>query len=326
MQNILLGRRTGLRVSNMAFGTGLLGSSPGGQQPGDVQDTLRAYVEAGGNFFDTSDAYQFGQSEIALGEFLAGRRDDFVVASKYARTATREPAVAAKGSHRKAMIQSVEASLKRLKTDHIDLYFTHFDDGVTPIEEVARGFDDLVRAGKIVYGGFSNAPAWRVAKAATTADLQGWAPITMLQVEYSLLQRAPERELVPLAAEYGLGIMAYSPLAGGLLTGKYRRGEQGRATAVKGSVSHEDAGQSAEVLDVVLKIADQLGATPGQVALAWVMGKGAIPIVGPRTTDQLRENLASANLKLDEEQIRDLDVVSNVPAGYPHELLAKVRS
>ena len=324
MKNVLLGRRTGLRVSNMAFGTGMLGSAAGGQ-PSDAQDTLRTYAEAGGNFFDTSDAYQFGMSETALGEFLNGRRDDVVVASKYARRASRDPAVAAKGSHRKAMIQSVEASLKRLKTNHIDLYFTHFDDGVTPIEEVARGFDDLVRAGKIVYGGFSNAPAWRVAKAATIADLRGWAPITMLQVEYSLLERTAERELVPLAAEYGLGIMAYSPLASGLLTGKYRRGESGRATALKGSAPHEDAGQSAKALDAVLKVAHQLGVTPGQVALAWVMAKGAIPIVGPRTTDQLRENLASADLKLDEEQTRLLDLVSSVPAGYPHELLAKMR-
>ncbi|QRK13752.1 aldo/keto reductase [Archangium violaceum] len=327
MRYMLLGRRTGIRVSNLILGTGVLGKAGGyGAEPADVRAILRGYAEAGGNFIDTSDAYQQGQSEIAIGEFIAANRDDFVIASKYSRSAMPDPGVAALGAHRKAMVQSVEASLKRLETDRIDLYLVHMDDGVTPVEEIARGFDDLVRAGKILYGGFSNMPAWRISTAAATANLRGWAPIAAIQVEYSLLQRTTEHELLPMADELGLGVMAYSPLAGGLLTGKYRKGETGRVTSFKGSVAHEDAGGGATVIDAVLAVADETGATPGQVAIAWVMARGVHPIIGPRTHTQLEENLAAATLELSADQLRRLNEVSSVPGGYPHELLAVQRT
>ena len=228
MRYALFGRGTGLQVSSLNLGTGRLGKVGGyGAEPEDVPAVQRAYGEAGGNLIDTSDAYQQGQSEVAIGNFVAADRDDFVISSKYSRTPRADPAIAARGAHRKAMIQSVEASLTGLKTDRIELYLVHTDDGVTPVVEIARGFDDLVRAGKIVYGGFFNTPAWRVAIAAATADLRGWASIAAVQVEYSLLQHTGEREMLPIAEAFGLGVMGYSPLAAGLLTGKYREGETG---------------------------------------------------------------------------------------------------
>ena len=325
MHYTLFGRGTGLKVSSMILGTGMLGNAGGyGTAPEDVPTILRGYAEAGGNFIDTSDAYQQGQSEVAIGEFVGANRDDFVIASKYSRGSRPGSGIAARGAHRKAMVQSVEASLKRLKTDRIDIYLNHMDDGATPIEEITRGFDELVRSGKIIYGGFSNTPAWRIAAAAATANLRGWAPIAAMQVEYSLLQRTTERELLPMASAFGLGVMGYSPLASGLLTGKYRAGGTGRATALKASVSHEDAGASAAVIDTLIAVADELGTGPGQVAIAWVIAKDVLPIVGPRTPTQLQENLDAASLVLGAEHLRRLDGVSAVAAGYPHELLSRV--
>lgn len=327
MQYRIFGRHTGLKVSELVLGTGLLGQAGGyGAAPQDVQAILRKYAEAGGNFIDTSDAYQAGGSEMVLGEFLAPNRDDFVIASKYSRGTAPKPAPAAGGAHRKAMVQSVEGSLKRLKTDRLDFYLVHADDGVTPVEEVARGLDELARAGKIVYGGFSNYAAWRIATAATTAGLRGWSPITAIEVEYSLLQRTTERELLPMADGLGLGVLGYSPLAGGLLTGKYRRGETGRATDFKASISHEDMDKNAATLDALLAVAEELGVPPGQAAIAWVIAKGVFPIIGPRTPAQLDDNLAAAALKFSPEQIRRLDEASAVPQGYPHELLAQNQS
>lgn len=324
MQDRLFGRGTGLRVSALALGTGTLGAAGGSSaDPVDASAILRGYADAGGNVIDTSDAYQGGQSEVMVGRFVAADRDDFVIVSKYGRTARPHPPAAARGGHRKAMVQSVEASLRRLETDRIDLYLAHFDDGVTPVEEMVRGFDDLIHAGKILYGGFSNMPAWRVATAATTADLRGWASIAALQVDYSLLERGADRELLPMAEAFGLGVMGYSPLAGGLLTGKYRRGERGRATDFKASVRHEDTGQSSVIIDATLAVAAELGASPGQVAIAWALAKGVFPVVGPRTPAQLRDNLAAAALELSTDHLRRLDEVSAVDAGYPYQLLAE---
>ena len=220
------------------------------------------------------------------------------------------------------MVQAVEESLKRLKTDRIDLYFAHMDDGVTPIDEVARGLDDLVRAGKIVYAGLSNFSAWRVATAVTLADLRGWTSVAAIQVEYSLLQRTTERELLPMADGFGLGVMGFSPMAGGLLTGKYRKGEKGRATDLKASVLHDDTNKNAHVLDALIAIANEIGSNPGRVAIAWVCAKDVLPLVGPRMRAQLDDNLAAAALKLSDDHIRRLDEVSAVSAGYPNELLA----
>jgi aryl-alcohol dehydrogenase-like predicted oxidoreductase len=196
------------------------------------------------------------------------------------------------------------------------------DDGVTPVDEIMRGLDDLVRQGKILYAGLSNFPAWRIAAAAMTADRNAWAPVAAIQVEYNLLQRTIEREMLPMADAFGLATMAWSPLAGGLLTGKYRRGEKGRATELQSSVLHDEAARNAGVLDALEAAGRDLGAPPSQVAIAWAMAKGVFPVLGPRTLAQLEDNLAGAEIALDAETIARLDQASETPLGYPHELLA----
>lgn len=321
MRYKILGHRSGLKVSELALGTGMFGRAWGyGADAADVEEVLRRYADAGGNFIDTADFYQQGESESAIGDFIAQNRDDFIIATKYTRSALGSPALARLGNARKNMVQSVEDSLRRLKTDHIDIYFAHMDDQVTPMEEIARGFEDLVRAGKIVYGGLSNFPAWRVALAANTADLRGWAPISVIQIEHNLLQRTAERELLPMADGLGLGVMAWSPMAGGLLTGKYRRGEVGRVTELKESVLHQDEGRMDQVIDTLIAIAKEIGAEPGQVAVAWVMRKGVIPVIGLRTPAQLDVHIAAAGLSLDDDQIKRLEEVSAISLGYPHDL------
>jgi len=323
MRYRIFGQRSGLKVSEIALGAGMFGKTWGyGAEPDEVRSILQGYVAAGGNFIDTADNYQHGESERLIGEFVAPNRNDFVIASKFSRGAAANAALAVLGANRKAMVQSVEDSLKRLKTDRIDLYFVHMDDGVTPMDEIARGLDDLARAGKIVYTGLSNFPAWRIATAVAIADLRGWTPIAALQAEYSLLQRTTERELLPMAQGLGLGVMGWSPLAAGLLTGKYRRGEKGRATDLKSSVLHDNPEKNALVIDTLMAIADEIGSNPGQIAIAWVSAKGVLPVIGPRTRAQLDDNLASANLKLSDDNIRRLDEITAVPLGYPHELNA----
>jgi aryl-alcohol dehydrogenase-like predicted oxidoreductase len=318
MKYKILGTKTGLPVSELALGTGMFGQTWGyGATADEVKSMIHGYAEAGGNFIDTADNYQWGVSEQWIGEVIAPNRNDFVLSSKYTRGTAAASSLGMLGNHRKSMVQAVEASLKRLKTDRIDLYFAHMDDFLTPVEEIVRGLDDLVRAGKIVYGGLSNFPAWRIATAATIADLRGWAPVTAVQIEYSLLQRTTERELLPMAEGFGLGVMAWSPMAGGLLTGKYRKGETGRATDLKASVLHAS---SDVVLDVLFAVAAELDANPGQVAIAWVKAKGAIPVLGPRTRAQLDDNLKAAALVLSAEQIGRLDTASAIKMGYPHEL------
>jgi len=198
-------------------------------------------------------------------------------------------------------------------------------DGITPIEEIARGFEDLVSAGKILYAGLSDFPAWRVATAATLAALRGWSPLAGLQLEYSLVERTPDRELRPMAEAYGLGVVGWSPLGGGLLTGKYRRGELGRATTWKNLIHGEDTGQKTKVLDALESIAGETEASMSQVAIAWVGHKGIIPIIGPRTRAQLDDNLGAAAVTLTADQVRRLDQVSAPSLGFPHEMMTRFK-
>ncbi|QRM55243.1 aldo/keto reductase [Sinorhizobium sp. BG8] len=310
--------RTGLRVSTLALGTGNFGTGWGyGSSRDEAKAVYDAYRAAGGNFIDTADQYQFGQSETMVGEFIAGEREDVVVATKFSLGATYGAGLHHTGNSRKAMVQSVEASLKRLGTDRIDLLWVHMPDGVTPIDEIARGLDDLVRSGKILYSGLSDFPAWRVATAATLADLRGWAPISALQLEYSLVERTAERELLPMAAAFGLGTVGWSPLGGGLLTGKYRKGETGRAQGLGVVIHGESDARKTATVDAVLAIAEEIGTAPGQVAIAWVLSKGTLPILGPRTPAQLADNLAAIDVKLSEDQIARLDAASAIVLGFP---------
>lgn len=319
MNYSLFGTRTGLAVSELALGTAMFGTTSGyGAAPDEVRSILTGYLDAGGNLIDSSDFYQGGESERLIGEFIGPHRHNLVLISKYGRSVVDTTSPVGLGNHRKAMIQSVEASLKRLKTDYIDLYFPHFNDRVTPVEEIVRGLDDLVRSGKIIYGGLSNFPAWRVATAVTMADFRGLAPVASVQLEYSLLQRTTERELLPMAGAFGLGVLAYSPMAGGRLTGKYRRGETGRVTQSNQNTRLTPAQET--VLDVLDTIAAETGINPGQAAISWVRAKGVFPVVGPRTRAQLDENLVATQLDLTPDQVNRLDAASEVSLGYPHEL------
>jgi aryl-alcohol dehydrogenase-like predicted oxidoreductase len=323
MRYKLFGKHTGLRVSELVLGTGSFGTRWGhGSEPDEAKRMLDAYADAGGNFIDTADSYQFGESEEILGRLLVGRRNEFVLATKFSQSAQPNAGLLVTGNSRKAMVASLDASLKRLNTDHVDLYWVHYADGVTPMEEIVRGFDDLVRAGKILYAGLSDFPAWRVSRAATIAELRGSIPIAGLQVEHSLVERTTEQELLPMGEALGLGMVAWSPLGGGMLTGKYRQGEKGRAEGFGGRVFQaEDTKQRTAILDAVIAVADELDVTPGEVAIAWVAAKGALPIIGPRSVAQLQANLAAAKVALTPEQIGRLDAVSALKPVFPHSLL-----
>ncbi|MDL2189170.1 aldo/keto reductase [Pseudomonas sp. ChxA] len=310
---------TGLRVSELALGTGNFGTGWGyGADPDSSAEIFNAYAEAGGNFVDTADIYQFGQSEELLGTLLEGRRDDFVLATKFTNGAAANANRLATGNSRRALVTSVEASLRRLKTDRIDIYWAHHPDGVTPVEEIVRGFEDLARSGKILYAGLSNFPAWRLSRAVTLAELTHALPIAAAQFEHSLVHREPEADLFQASYALGLGIVTWSPLGGGMLTGKYRQGEKGRAEGFGGKVFQaENSPQRSLILDAVLEIAGEIGASAGQVAIAWASTHGSIPIIGPRSKQQLTDNLGALSVNLTHEQLCKLDAVSSVIPGEP---------
>jgi len=318
------GRGTGLRVSEISLGGALFGTAWGyGAEPKIARRLIDAYAEAGGNFIDTADFYQSGQSEEIVGEAVAGRRDRFVVATKFTLGAQAEAHPLTTGNSRKNLVRSLEESLRRLRTDRIDLLWVHMPDGLTSSEELMRALDQVVRDGKVLYIGLSDFPAWRVARAATIAELRGWAPLAGLQTQYSLVERASDRELLPMAKAFGLGVTAWSPLGGGLLSGKYRRGEAGRTTTFGAVVHHEDDPVKTAALDAVLAVAEEAGATPSQVALAWLLAHGIIPILGPRTIEQLHDNLGATSLALTPDQTRRLDQASAPSLGFPHDFLAE---
>jgi aryl-alcohol dehydrogenase-like predicted oxidoreductase len=320
------GTHTGLRVSEYALGTANFGSAEASAGLVGSREIFERYVAAGGTTFDVSNIYQGGEAEIVLGELLGQQRDDFVIVTKYSGTREADPRPGTTGNSRKVMVTALEDSLRRLRTDYVDVFMPHFPDGVTPVAEILAGFDDLVRAGKILHGALSNFPAWRVAGAATRSELLGTAPLVGIQTEYSLGERSAERELLPMAEAHGLGVMLYSPLAGGLLTGKYRAGEQGRlSTRERGA---ETDAQKTSVVDAVLTTADELGTSPVQVSLAWLRRRAElastalIPIVGPRTPAHLEEYLGSLDLELGDEHDERLRVASAITLGAPHEDVA----
>jgi aryl-alcohol dehydrogenase-like predicted oxidoreductase len=307
MRYRLLGN-SGLRVSEMCLGTMTFGEDWGwGTRKEDCRSIYEAFHEAGGNFFDTANFYTDGTSETLLGEFMQGHRDSVVLATKYSNAAPGKDANAA-GNHRKSMMQAVEASLKRLKTDYIDLYWLHIWDAITPVDEVMRGFDDLVRQGKILYAGVSDAPAWWIAQANTLAELRGWTRFAGLQVEYSLIERTVERELVPMAKALSLGVTAWSPLAGGWLSGKYAAGSKagGRLDAEQLRVNALTIDNRAKAIVLeVAAIAKEIGRSSAQVALAWLRHRATpvIPIVGARKIEQLKDNLESLEVQLSTDQL-----------------------
>jgi aryl-alcohol dehydrogenase-like predicted oxidoreductase len=324
MKYRLLGN-SGLRVAEAALGTMTFGDEWGWGSPrSEAQKVYDSYREAGGNFIDTANFYTNGTSEQFLGEFMQGDRQSVVLATKYSNAAPGKDPNAA-GNHRKSMTQAVEASLKRLQTDYIDLYWVHIWDGITPVEEVMRGLDDLVRAGKVLYLGISDAPAWWIAQANTLAELRGWTQFVGLQIECSLMERTVERELIPMAKALNLGVLAWSPLASGVLTGKYH----GEDKADNARLSNEgmkdflpEEQRAARVISAVKSVSEQTGRSMAQVALAWLRYRAVpvIPIIGARTLAQLQDNLASWGLELSSEQLKSLDTASRIELEFPQNL------
>ena len=324
MRYRLLGN-SGLRVSEAALGTMTFGEEWGwGSPKTEAQKIYDTYREAGGNFIDSANFYTNGTSERFLGEFIRGDRQSVVLATKYSNAVPGNDPNAA-GNNRKSMMQSIEASLKRLQTDYVDLYWVHIWDEITPVEEVMRGLDDLVRQGKTLYVGISDAPAWWVAQANMLAELRGWTQFIGLQIEYNLIERTVERELIPMAKAMDLGVLAWSPLAKGLLTGKYHgdgKAEGGRMTleGMKEFLPQEQRG--ARIISAVKSVSEQTGRSMAQVALAWLRHRTVpvIPIIGARKLAQLQDNLASLDLQLSAEQMKCLEGASRIELGFPGDI------
>jgi aryl-alcohol dehydrogenase-like predicted oxidoreductase len=326
MRYRLLGK-SGLRVclGTMTFMDTLNWGSP----KEESRRIYSAFVEEGGNFIDTANSY--GTSEEYLGEFMATDRQRIVIGTKYTGSPPMNDPNSA-GNHRKSLTQSVEGSLRRLRTDYIDLLWVHSWDFMTPVDELMRALDDMVRLGKVLYVGISNAPAWVVAQANTVADLRGWTPFIGLQVEYNLLEREVERELLPMARTLDIGVTAWTPLASGWLTGKYSKG--GPAATWKSSADRDRLDdpvatgfvQRSESNRLICRqvciVAEEIGCAPAHVALNWLRSQGVIPILGARKVEQIRENLACLNYSLSQEELRSLDEVSRIRLGFPHDFLA----
>jgi aryl-alcohol dehydrogenase-like predicted oxidoreductase len=343
MKYKLLGR-SGLRVSELCLGCGTFGENwgPIGSNKDDSRKIFDAFVDAGGNFLDTSNRYQEAQSEQFLGEFIQSNRDRLVVATKYSLfdglSDGQDPN--GFGNHRKNLVRSVEGSLKRLGTDYIDLLWVHIWDYTTPMDETLRALDDLVRAGKILHIGASNFPAWWIARANTMADAKGWTPFIGTQIEYSLTERSCEPEFLPMAHELDLGLVCWSALGGGIVTGKYNRGVLDPAQPHR-LVEHVDPAKNAfwhaatlrnlAIMDAVCTIAEKIGRPPVQLALRWLMQQKVvtIPVFSVRTLAQAREDLGCLDFVLSDEQMAMIDVATR-PAiasvmpeagSYPYPML-----
>lgn len=324
---------SGLKVSELCLGTMTFGESTGiGANHDESRRMYDTYREAGGNFIDTANLYTGGESEKFLGEFIGADRTRVVLATKYSMNT--DPANPnAGGNARKNLHEALHASLQRLRTDYVDLFWVHAWDGLTPLDELMRALDDAVRAGKVLYIGFSNVPAWVVSRANTMAELRGWSRFVALQLHYNLTERNVERELVPCAQALGMAITAWSPLAGGLLSGKYsanaeeRKSQPGRLTETGwGNLFLND--RNLAIAAVVQRVAQRLGRPASHVALAWLASRpgNVIPVLGSRKDAQLRELLASADLQLDDVSIAELNEAGRLDRGYPGGFLDNDRS
>lgn len=321
----LLGR-SGLRVSPLALGTMTFGEVWGAGEA-ESRRMFDHYVDLGGNFVDTAGYYAQGKSEELTGLFAKDKRDRLVLSTKYSLTHDQGDPNAG-GNGRKSMVRAVEKSLERLQTDHIDLFFLHAWDDMTPPDEILRAFDDLVAQGKILYIAVSDTPAWQFARLQVMAELRGWTQFCALQVEYNLLERTAERDLIPAARTLGLGVMPWSPLASGRLSGKYATGaatstdpEGGRSGALIANGMINET--TVAVADAVKAVADELGATSAQVALAWTLVNPAVtsPLIGARTFRQLEDNIGALNVDLGAAQLEALDASSRIQLGFPHDFL-----
>jgi aryl-alcohol dehydrogenase-like predicted oxidoreductase len=325
MRYTLLGR-TGLRISEVCFGAMTFGEDWGwGAPPQECERMLAEFAAAGGNFVDTANAYTNGSSERILGELIAPDRDRWVLATKYSLSGRADDPNAG-GSHRKNLVTSLEASLRRLGTDYIDLYWVHVWDVFTPVEEVLRGLDDVIRAGKVRYIGISDTPAWLVAQANTLAELRGWTSFAGLQVPYSLTERTSERELLPMAAALQLTVTSWGPLGQGVLNGRYGTGQGTPATRLAATGEYGSnllTERNLAIASAASAIADDRGISTPQVAIAWVLAQrhraSIVPILGARTREQLGDNLAALRVELTPAELTQLDRVSKIPLGFPHD-------
>jgi len=331
MKYKLLGN-SGLRVSEICLGAMTFGEDWGWgsseQESGKMYEVFR---EAGGNFIDTANLYTNGSSEAITGRLIRNERQEIVLATKYTFS-TKPGDPNAGGNQRKNMMQSLDHSLRRLGTDYIDLYWVHVWDPLTPIEEMMRALDDMVRSGKVLYIGISDAPAWVVARANTLAELRGWTQFVGIQVEYSLVRRDIERDLVPMSTHMNVGITAWSPLASGLLTGKYNNQNTGGSEAKRLDVWKDTFESFAKqylteknlrIADEVVKVAKEIDRTPSQVALNWIRQQPGhpIPIIGARKTSHIEDNLKCLEFQLGEEHLKRLDDISAIELGFPHDFL-----
>lgn len=318
---------SGLRVSPLSLGTMTFGEDWGwGSTVEDSYKIIARYLELGGNFLDTANLYTKGHSEKIIGDFIKKeklRRDQLVIATKFfGNMYTGDPNGG--GASRKSMHSAVDRSLKRLQTDYIDLYWMHCWDRFTPIEETMSALDDLVKSGKVRYIGFSDTPAWKCAQAQTTAKFRGWSPLIALQVEYSLIERTVEGELVPMALEMGLGITPWSPLKGGILTGKYKREEKDKVEPGRGEwVTRFLTDRNFDIVDEVKAVAKEMDTTPARVALAWVQQMPGVTssIFGATSLKQLDDNIAALDIHLSEDQMKRLNKVSEPTLDFPAQFI-----
>ena len=316
MRYKLLGR-SGLRVSELCLGTMTFGDDWGwGATKDESQKIFDRFVSAGGNFIDTANNYTNGTSEKFIGEFVKSDRDHFVIATKYTLSERgTDPNFG--GNHRKNMRRSVEGSLRRLNTDYIDLLWLHMWDGMTPVEEVMSALDDLVRAGKVLYVGISDTPAWVVSQANTLADLRGWSRFVAYQGEYSLASRAPERDILPMTNAFDMTFLPWGLLEGGELTGKYN------STSNEPKRSKDTSERIKNIASVLMELAREIEHTPSQVALNWARQRPfhMIPIIGARSEKQLKDNLGCLDFELTSDQIERLNEASPIDLGFPHSFL-----
>jgi aryl-alcohol dehydrogenase-like predicted oxidoreductase len=320
---------SGLRVSPFCLGTMTFGDDRGwGSSPSEATAILASFLDRGGNFIDTANLYTYGHSEKIIGEYFAqngAQRQRTVLSTKFfSNLHFRDPNGG--GAGRKAIIAQLENSLRRLQTDYVDIYWLHLWDKFTPIEETMRTLNDLVTSGKVRYIGLSDTPAWKVTQAQMVAQFRGWAPLIALQIEYSLLQRTVEGELIPAAQELGLGVTPFAPLKGGLLSGKYTRENSGTRKSDRGALALTPTEKEFAILDLLKCIADELDTTVAAVALAWVQSRPGVSstIIGARRMEQLDANLAALDVGLSTNQIASLDALTQPTLNFPADLLGNL--
>jgi aryl-alcohol dehydrogenase-like predicted oxidoreductase len=329
MQYKLLGN-TGLRVSELCLGALTFGED---WDWGSDRETSRAifetFAEAGGNFIDTANIYTNGTSEKMLGEFVGSERDRFVIATKYTVMSNPNDPNSS-GNQRKNLMRSLEASLKRLNTDYIDLYWIHMWDTVTPVEEIMRALDDVVRAGKVMYVGISDAPAWIISRAQTLAELKNMTPFAAIQLEYNLVERTVERDLLPMAENLNLSVLDWSPLGGGVLTGKYLKADIGNENRLNKSEYFEQykVDRAMQIAQTVVDVASEVGCSAAQVALAWIRQQSPrhIPIIGARSVEHLKDNLGCLNVTVSKDRLTRLNTVSQIDPGFALKFLRKMQN